>query len=544
MGFFDEITKPFKNIGRELGKTGKNIGLDKWGPYALAAAPFILPGGGLTSLLANPKLQWLKKLMENEKLLQLSNSALGTAVKEGGLKYAMAKVLNRDNPELAGKRAFFTSFPYSWMKTGGDWSQMLGETPTPAFADKVMEASPATYGSYTTPGYEEYGQRLQDKWYGPGRGGVDLTSMQGGDLGIPEYSTTLGDYYKGWTPGKGKGAGWEGFEDIGEAIDPITYELSPKMEAMTIPGEDIQGPITEKMMAEAKHPLAGLDYMQKEKTGPSLVDRILKKKGDEVLGIGEKSFDPVYGIKTLFDLSAATATKHDIEEIKQAKLDDFYEQLKIDTSLAPNFWDSFFLKSAKGGIANLAQGGRIGYQPGGITGAGPMTPLDPKYFSDEDDFIFNEETVGPNLNFADEFEGFLDLAGGSGMHPLVEFKEMYENYLIEGVPIAGESDPLSFKDFFEIIQTRIPTEAARGGRMGYYGGGELNAIPGGTVSGPGTETSDSIPAQLSNNEFVFTADAVRAAGGGNVNAGAQQLYGIMNALDPNSAQIGEPPQYT
>ena len=87
-------------------------------------------------------------------------------------------------------------------------------------------------------------------------------------------------------------------------------------------------------------------------------------------------------------------------------------------------------------------------------------------------------------------------------------------------------------------------EKAQGGRMGYYGGGELNAIPGGMVNGPGTETSDSIPAQLSNNEFVVTADAVRAAGGGDIDLGAQKFYGIMNALDPNSAKLGEPPVYS
>ena len=85
---------------------------------------------------------------------------------------------------------------------------------------------------------------------------------------------------------------------------------------------------------------------------------------------------------------------------------------------------------------------------------------------------------------------------------------------------------------------------ATGGVMGYYGGGELNAIPGGMISGPGTETSDSIPAQLSNNEFVVTADAVRAAGGGDIDLGAQKFYGIMNALDPNSAKLGEPPVYS
>jgi hypothetical protein len=45
------------------------------------------------------------------------------------------------------------------------------------------------------------------------------------------------------------------------------------------------------------------------------------------------------------------------------------------------------------------------------------------------------------------------------------------------------------------------------------------------------EKADDIPAMLSNNEFVFTADAVRNAGGGNVNKGAQRMYGLMKQLE-------------
>ena len=45
------------------------------------------------------------------------------------------------------------------------------------------------------------------------------------------------------------------------------------------------------------------------------------------------------------------------------------------------------------------------------------------------------------------------------------------------------------------------------------------------------EKADDIPAMLSNNEFVFTADAVRAAGGGNINKGAQIMYDTMKKLE-------------
>ena len=45
------------------------------------------------------------------------------------------------------------------------------------------------------------------------------------------------------------------------------------------------------------------------------------------------------------------------------------------------------------------------------------------------------------------------------------------------------------------------------------------------------EKADDIPAMLSNNEFVFTADAVRGMGDGNVNKGAERMYAMMKKLE-------------
>ena len=53
----------------------------------------------------------------------------------------------------------------------------------------------------------------------------------------------------------------------------------------------------------------------------------------------------------------------------------------------------------------------------------------------------------------------------------------------------------------------------------------------GAINGPGTGTSDSIPAMLSDGEFVFTAKAVRNAGGGSRRKGAKQMYRLMRALE-------------
>lgn len=66
---------------------------------------------------------------------------------------------------------------------------------------------------------------------------------------------------------------------------------------------------------------------------------------------------------------------------------------------------------------------------------------------------------------------------------------------------------------------------AEGGAMGY------DVPVRGEVSGPGTGTSDSVPARLSDGEFVLTAKAVRGAGGGDRDMGAARLYDMMAELE-------------
>ena len=54
---------------------------------------------------------------------------------------------------------------------------------------------------------------------------------------------------------------------------------------------------------------------------------------------------------------------------------------------------------------------------------------------------------------------------------------------------------------------------------------------GGFVAMGGKERADDVPARLSKNEFVFTADAVRNAGGGNIDKGAEVMENLMNNLE-------------
>lgn len=61
--------------------------------------------------------------------------------------------------------------------------------------------------------------------------------------------------------------------------------------------------------------------------------------------------------------------------------------------------------------------------------------------------------------------------------------------------------------------------------------GIMTAAGGGHIMGPGTGTSDSIPAYLSDGEFVMTADAVKGAGNGDRKKGAAKMYAMMSKFE-------------
>jgi len=71
---------------------------------------------------------------------------------------------------------------------------------------------------------------------------------------------------------------------------------------------------------------------------------------------------------------------------------------------------------------------------------------------------------------------------------------------------------------------------ADGGIMN-LGGNEMDLRGGGFVPLGAKEKADDVPARLSKNEFVMTADAVRAAGGGSVDKGADKMYKMMKQLE-------------
>ena len=83
----------------------------------------------------------------------------------------------------------------------------------------------------------------------------------------------------------------------------------------------------------------------------------------------------------------------------------------------------------------------------------------------------------------------------------------------------------------EMSETLIMVEGKKDGGIMNLGGKEMDLRGGGFVPLGKKERADDVPARLSKNEFVFTADAVRAAGGGSVKKGAQKMYDTMKSLE-------------
>jgi hypothetical protein len=116
-------------------------------------------------------------------------------------------------------------------------------------------------------------------------------------------------------------------------------------------------------------------------------------------------------------------------------------------------------------------------------------------------------------------EGFEGIMGTPGMDLLRQYPDIY------GLRFGGVQ-PMTTTTPYQTYAPR-PVGAAKGGSM------DRNKFPrkNGAINGPGTGTSDDIPAMLSDGEFVFTARAVRGMGDGSRRQGAKRMYAMMKKLE-------------
>ncbi len=121
-------------------------------------------------------------------------------------------------------------------------------------------------------------------------------------------------------------------------------------------------------------------------------------------------------------------------------------------------------------------------------------------------------------------EGLIEEEFKDPTQMVADSPELYRVGAAQRAPMISASDVLVPSRFSRGVYS--PRYAAQGGAM-------ENGFPRrtGQIQGPGTETSDDIPAMLSDGEFVMTAQAVRGAGNGNRESGFRKMYDIMRAFE-------------
>ncbi len=90
---------------------------------------------------------------------------------------------------------------------------------------------------------------------------------------------------------------------------------------------------------------------------------------------------------------------------------------------------------------------------------------------------------------------------------------------------------MPYAGYDEVIETFKKAEGGIMNRNLLNTGMDKDMRAGGFIPEGTKEKADDVPARLSKNEFVMTADAVRAAGGGSVNEGAKRMYETMHKLE-------------
>ena len=197
----------------------------------------------------------------------------------------------------------------------------------------------------------------------------------------------------------------------------------------------------------------------------------------------------------------------------------------------------------------VAEGGRIGYNLGGITEEQNSMITDMLNKGMDISTIstitnITEDQIKMIINQINEAQSGLEQSGAlenlnlkahggrigydKGTHPLDQ--------------VAMDTFGMPFEELNILQQIVVSQSKAYGGRIGAKEGGIMPLLnlggmekdyrqDGGFVPIGRREKADDVPARLSKNEFVFTADAVRAAGGGDIDQGAQRMYNVMKNLE-------------
>jgi hypothetical protein len=175
-------------------------------------------------------------------------------------------------------------------------------------------------------------------------------------------------------------------------------------------------------------------------------------------------------------------------------------------------------------LSYAANGGRMGYEEGGNINPADL-PMSREGLPTYEDIETGEEVEYPYEN--KEMSSAPDIDA-----------ELFQMYL-DAIGSGKIPRSTTFDQYKELMSDRVG--AKEGGLMDLGGMEKDYRAEGGFVPIGKAEKADDVPARLSKNEFVFTADAVRNAGGGDVDKGAEVMYNVMKNLE-SGGKISEKSQ--
>ena len=224
---------------------------------------------------------------------------------------------------------------------------------------------------------------------------------------------------------------------------------------------------------------------------PGVVDSV-----KQIFGIGpEVRAQPIEGLKNLF------LPGMDVNAQAQA----IAERAAAQGTLPPGYnVQTYAAKLAKDSLSGIGGAARkFGPAFAGIMAVDALTREEPT------DYNVDEMVTG--FDYLEGPEGFKYRLGSDTL-------KLPTTYTIQDVT-----------DQYGFLQAPV-LQPQPGGKAE---GGEIDNFPrmNGRIDGPGTETSDDIPAMLSDGEFVFTAKAVRGAGNGDRENGMKNMYALMSKFE-------------
>ena len=263
-------------------------------------------------------------------------------------------------------------------------------------------------------------------------------------------------------------------------------------------------------------------------------------------GVGNENID----VNSMESIRGQTAGPQWYYDRIQALEFEFGDEL-TDEEIAEIAYDSDKFYDKMGyDPAEYKKGGRVNRAGGGIMMASADMDIPIQDLAEDFEITFGRpaesiEELKDYYRKKYEFNGDTSSSENNGIGRMASAPDAMDerNQVMEMMAQKQFNKSLNELSDDEIIQIEMMIEemskkqvapermmAAEGGLMN-LGGREMDLRGGGFVPMGKAERADDVPARLSKNEFVMTADAVRAAGGGSVQKGADLMYDQMKQLE-------------